>query len=197
MDTFTDQPVVSEQFSIRRVFLVSLIASLSVSAFVAIFVFLVGNFGQTEIRLLLTTLTIGGYSLTGLCSSVLYDRRRYTSFALLGMFVAVLGFLMAVGAIWEIVNLGDIWKAVFTFMILSFSIAHASLLLLAKSESIFVNSLLSLTILFVAIVAGMLINLVIGRFDYLGEFYYRLLGVFSVLDVLGTIVVPILRRLRV
>jgi hypothetical protein len=196
MDTFTEQPAPAQQFSIRRVFLVSLISSLSLSALVAIFIFLVGNFGEIEVRLLLTTLTIGGYSLTGLCSSVLYDKRRYTGFALLGIVVAVIGFLMTVGALWEIVDPEDAWKGVLIFMVLSFSIAHTSLLLLAKSEHSLVNTLLSATVICIAIVAGMLINLIIGAFNGLGEFYYRLLGVFAVLDVLGTIVVPILRRVK-
>lgn len=196
MDTVTNQMVVPRQFSIKRVFLTSLIVSLSISAAVAIFVFLFGNFGETQIHLLLTTLTIGGYSLTGLCSSVLYDKRKYTSFALLGLVVAAIGFLLTVAVIWEITTLEEMWKAVLICMILSLSIAHSSLLLLAKSESRLVNTLLSITLIFVVAVAGMLINLIVGTFDTAGEFYYRLLGVFAVLDVLGTIVVPILRRVK-
>ena len=196
MDTFTNQPTPVQQFNIKRVFVTSLISSLSLSALVAIFVFLFGSFGETEVRLLITTLTIGGYSLTGLCSSVLYDKGKYTIFSLLGILVAVIGFLVTVGAIWEIVDLGNVWKGVFVFMTLSFSIAHSSLLLLAKSEKVLVNSLLFATIVSIAVVAGMLINLIVGEFSDINEFYYRLLGVFAVLDVLGTIVVPILRRVK-
>ncbi len=53
-----------QQLGVRGILLVSLIASLSLSALIAIFVFLFGDFGETEIKILLTTLTIGGYSLT-------------------------------------------------------------------------------------------------------------------------------------
>src|SRR3989344_5469629 len=143
---FTNRSGVPRQFSAKRVFLLSLIASLSFSAFVAIFVFLIGNFGETETRLLLTTLAIGGYSLTGLCSSVLYDKRKYTGFSLLGILIAVIGFLVTVGAIWEVVDFQDSWKGVFILMVVSFSIAHASLLLLARSENGLVNSLLYATL---------------------------------------------------
>lgn len=196
METFTNQSVPAQQFSIKRVFFVSLISSLSLSALVAIFVFLVGDFGETEVRLLLTTLTIGGYSLTGLCSSVLYDKRKYATFALLGILVAVIGFLVTVGAIWEIVDLKDLWKGVLIFITLSFSIAHSSLLLPAQSENRLINSLLSVTIIFIGVVAGMFVNLIVGEFDDFSGFYFRLLGVFAVLDVLGTIVVPVLRRAK-
>lgn len=188
------QSSTSQQFSIKRAFLVSLIASLSISALIAIFVFLIGDFGETEIKLLLTTLTIGGYSLTGLCSSVLYDRRKYISLAFSGIIVSVLGFLITVGTIWDIVEFDDIWKSVIIFIILAFSIAHSSLLLLARSDKNLANSSLTATIVFIIIVALMLIYLVLVEFDNVDEFYYRLLGVFAVLDILGTIVTPILKK---
>src|SRR3989344_4691879 len=126
MDTLTNQASAPKEFSTRRVFLVSLISSLILSALVAIFVFLIGNFGDTEVRLLLTTLTIGGYSLTGLCSSMLYDKNKYAGFAVLGIIVAVFGFLVTVGVIWEVFELDETWKAALIFMVLSFSIAHSS-----------------------------------------------------------------------
>lgn len=180
----------------KKVFLVSLIASLSVSALVAILIFLIGNFGETEARLLFTTLSIGGYSITGLCSAALYDKRKYTGFALLGIVIAVIGFLVTVGGIWEIIDFDTTWKAVAVCAILSLSIAHASLLLLAKSENGLVKSLLYATIVFIVVVAGMLIHLIVLDFNAVGEYYYRLLGVFAVVDVLGTILVPILRRIN-
>jgi len=184
-----------QQFSIRRVFLVSLIASLSISALIAIFVFLFGNFGETEFKLLFTTLTVGGYSLTGLCSSVLYDRRKYLPLAFSGIIVSAIGFLITVGAIWEIVDFDDVWKSVIIFIILAVSIAHSSLLLLARSTKNSVNVCLSATIIFIVIVALMLIYLVLNEFPHrTDEFFYRLLGVFAVLDVLGTIVTPILKK---
>lgn len=188
------QPPRTQEFSIRRVFLVSFIASLSISALTAIFVFLLGDFGVTEAKLLFTTLTIGGYSLTGLCSSVLYDRRKYIPVAFSGIIVSVLGFLITVGAIWGAIDLHDTWKSVLIFIILAFSIAHSSLLLLAGSDKNLVSVSLIATIGFIIIVALMLIYLVLVRLHDVGEIYYRLLGVFAVLDVLGTIVTPILKK---
>jgi hypothetical protein len=40
----------------------------------------------------------------------------------------------------------------------------------------------------------MFIILVLNEAHDMGEFYFRLLGVFAILDVLGTIVTPILNK---
>lgn len=179
----------------RKLFLILLLASLGVSALLAIFVFLVGDFGDIELRILATTLTIGGYSLTGLCSSVLYARRKNIPLAISGMIASVLGFLITVGATWEILDSDDVWRLVLLLAVLAFSIAHASLLLLVQSDKKIVNFSLKATIGLITIVGLMLIYLVLTD-DFLatGDFYYRLLGVFAVLDVLGTIATPVLKK---
>ena len=203
MDLLINQQVEPRQSGIRRFFFISLMASLSISALAAIFIFLIGSFGEMEIRILTTVLVIGGYSLSGLCSSVLYDKGEHRWFAVLGVIVAFVGFLVTVAGIWnitELLRLGGDWKMLVILFILSFSAAHLSLLLLAKSENTFVNSVLFATIFCIAIVAALLISIIIGGFSRsfggVSGLQYRLLGVFAVLDVLGTIITPILRRVR-
>lgn len=183
-----------QNFNFKKTFLITMIVSLSISALIGIFVFLFGDFGETEEKLLLTTLTIGGYSLTGLCCSVLYEKRKFTTLALSGMVISIIGFLYTVLVIWEAIDLDDSWKVLIIFIVLAASTAHASLLLLIKTEKSLVNSALLATIIFISIVAFMLIILVLNEFDDVGEFYFRLLGVFAILDVLGTIVTPILNK---
>lgn len=190
----TQQMLPTPQLGIRGILLVSLIASLSISALIAIFVFLFGDFGETEIKLILTTLTIGGYSLTGMCSSALYERRRYILLARAGIMVSAIAFLITIGAIWEIIDFDDIWQLLAIFTVLAFSIAHSSLLLLAPSDKSLVNRSLAATITFIVIVALMLIYLVLADDNDVGDFYFRWLGVFAVLDVLGTVVTPILKK---
>ena len=104
------------------------------------------------------------------------------------------GFLNTVGAIWEIIDFDDALKPAIIFIILALSIAHSSLLLLARSDKNLVNTSLTATIVFNIIVALMLIYLILVEFDDVDEFYFRLLGVFAVLDVLGTIVTPLLKK---
>lgn len=171
-----------------------MIISLSVSALIGIIVFLFGNFGSTEIRLLLTTLSIGGYSLTGMCCSILYERKLFPSFSIVGTGISIIGFIYTILTIWEIIALDEVWKGLLIFIILSWSSAHSSLLLLIESNKTVVKSSLSATLIFIGIVAIMLIVLVLGEIS-ITESFYRWLGVCAILDVLGTIATPILNRI--
>lgn len=180
----------------RKLFLILLISSLSFSALIAIFVFLFGDLGELEMRLLFTTLTIGGYSLTGLCSSVLKDKKKFTAVASIGIIISVLGFFITACAIWDFIPFSDVWKVILIFMILSFSIAHGSLILLIYPDKKVVNIAVAATIAFITTVASMLTYIILMEFVYIDEYFFRLLGVFAVLDVLGTIVTPILKRFR-
>lgn len=178
----------------KRYFLITLILALSISALIGIFIFLVGDFGKTEIRLLLTTLTVGGYSLTGLCSATNQKQPELKSFSIIGMLISIIGFAITIAAIWEIINFEDIRQTMVIFIILSVAMAHISLLLLITPKTEHVRYSLIATIVFVSIVALMLIKSTLTEFDD-SEFYFRLLGVFSILDVLGTIATPLLNRI--
>ncbi len=178
----------------KKYFLRTLVIALSIGAAIGIFIFLVGDFGETEARLLLTTLAIGSYSLTGLCSAANQNRAGLKVFSITGMLISIIGFLVTLGAVWELVDLEDIWKTMVIFLILSVATAHASLLLLIRPKSKNITYSLIATMVFISLVALMLIKSIITEFDE-SEFYFRLLGVFSILNVLGTIVTPILNRI--
>ena len=181
----------------KKIFLITLIISLSISALLGIIIFLIGEFGYTQTRILLTTLTIGVFSLTGLCCATLLDRKRFSAFAIIGMIISVLGFLFITSLIWEIIDWDSssiISRTVIIVIILAFSVAHASLLLLIKSDKTIVNVSLSTTLLFLSLVALELIVLVINEFGNVENIWWRILGVFAILDVLGTIVTPILLK---
>lgn len=186
-----------QNFNFKKTFLIAMIISLSISALIGIFVFLLGYFGQIELNLLITTLTIGGYSLIGLCCSALYEKRKFTPLALSGMVISMIGFLFTVLVIWETIDLDDDFtsRALIIFIILAASIAHSCLLLLIKPDNSLVNRFLSATIIFTSIVALMLIILLLQNdFRDLSNFYFRFLGVFVILSALGTIVTPILNK---
>jgi uncharacterized membrane protein (UPF0136 family) len=178
----------------KKFFLRTFVIALSIGAIIGIFIFLAGDFGETEIRILLTTLAIGGYSLTGLCSATIQNRTNLKYFSTIGISVSVIGFLITIGGIWGFFNLEEIWKAVTIFTILSVAIAHASLLLQIIPRTNKVKYSLVWTIVFISLVALMLIKSTLTEFDE-SEFFFRLLGVFAILDVSGTIATPILNRI--
>ena len=137
-------------------------------------------------------MTIGGFSLTALSSSALYDKHRYVAFSGIGIIFSILGFLISTLLIWEVVDFNNLWKTLIILIILSVSTAHTSLLLLIKSKKSIIRNSLILTLTFITIVAFMLIFLIITEINE--EFFFRLLGVFAILDALGTIVTPILLK---
>ena len=184
-----------KSISLRKILLITVIVALCVSAFLGIGVFVSGKFGNIEIKTLLTTSAVGGFSLTGLCCSVLLEKGKYKSLAISGVIISILALLFSFDSIWDLFNLfGDQASDVFlTLCILAFSMAHVSLILLIDSYKTPVTMTVILTVVFIAIVAFMLILDLVGD-NQMGDSYFRLLGVFAILDVLGTIVTPILNK---
>jgi hypothetical protein len=183
------------KINFKRVFLLAMIISLAISAFIGIFILLVGNFGNVETSILLTTLTLGFFSLTGLCCATLYEKRGMDCISLLGIIFSIGGFFYTVFWIWKIIAFDHCEIFSFIFIIISFSLAHSSLLLLIRSENSVVKYSQVISVVFICIVALMLILFVLQVVeDYPGAFYIRLLGVFAILDALGTAVTPILHK---
>ncbi len=189
-----DEIQVNNEPSAKRLFLVALIISLSLSALIAIFVFIFGEFNETEVKLLFTTLAIGGYSLAGLCSSVLYDKKKYLPLSYLGFALSFLGFVFTTLAIWNELNFYFAFRGLFAFMVLAISVSHVSLLLNMTPKNDLVRGISNATVTMISLVALLLLILIFSEFDIDTEFFYRILGVVAVLDVLGTILTPILNR---
>ncbi len=183
-----------EEISFKKLSLILLVGSLSICALICIIVFLFWDFDSLiAVRLILTTLSVGSSSLVALCCATLYDKDRYVPYALTGIITSVIGFLLTFLLIWEIIKFDDFWRLWTCIIILSVAFAQSCLLFLIMSESRKVMISLYSTIFVIAIVTLMLIIPIMFDFDP-GEFYTRLVLVFIVLDVLGTIVTPILNK---
>ncbi|MDQ3017093.1 MAG: hypothetical protein M3R25_10310 [Bacteroidota bacterium] len=182
------------QFNYKKYFLTTLVGALSISALIGIYIFLVGDFGETEGKILATTLSLGGFSLLGLACAASINKPKLRTFSKAGMIFSVIGLLLTISIIWEILDPDDTWMTTVMFLILSFSFAHVSLLLLISPKTKGVKIVLTATIVCIGIVAVMLIKTTFNEFND-GDFYLRLLGVFAILDALGTITTPILNKI--
>ena len=178
----------------KKHFLKAFIYALASSGGIGILVFLLGNFEGGMARILLTTLALAGYSLTGLSCSTLNKQRRLKSFSLIGMTTSIVGFLVTFLAIWDIFTIDMLWKPVIILMVINFALSQVSLLLLIDPRTIQIKQILWATIVSVTIVGIMFINSILHDFEH-DEFYFRLLGVFSILDFLGSVATPILNRI--
>ena len=83
---------------LKKILLTVLIASLSFSGIVGILIFLFSKFGTLEARVLLTTISIGGFSMAGLCSSLLFEKQKCVPFAITGMSIDFIGFLVVLAS---------------------------------------------------------------------------------------------------
>lgn len=187
--------IIGENTNFKKIFLYTIIYTLVVSAFYGIYTILTRSYGEDEAKVLLTTLTLIGYSLTGLCSSILHQRRKLIPFAVIGMLVSLIGFLFTSAVIWEYIDINNnvTWKIILIFIIISGGMAHSSLLFLADYKKLWVRTILICTIIAISIVAQLLTFAVLFNGIIILAFA-EWIGVFTILIVLGTILIPIINK---
>ncbi|MER3394956.1 MAG: hypothetical protein RIA38_08325, partial [Microcella pacifica] len=166
---------------------------------VGIIALLGGDFGETQGKILLTTVLFGAFSITALCHLAIADRamRIVGVSGLLASGVALVTGLVLVWRDWDAQDGGLDWLKIFAAAgILAVSFAHANLLLLlAGRRRAAIRWGLAATLVAIAVVAVMLIIPVVSDGEIPGQegdLYWRVFGVIAILDVLGTVVVPVL-----
>lgn len=182
--------------SLKRLFLIGVVSSLVVSAIVGIFVLLRGNFDSTDWKVLGTTFAVGVFSITSLANLRTLDSGNslIRSFSAVSIIISIAALCLVAGLLWAESTSDIIGKFTATFSVLAVSSAHASLLLPLRAHSARQKVIVTATLMFIAAVATMIIYLILASDTEVGDMYYRILGVFAILDVLGTIISPIMAR---
>ena len=183
----------------RKGAIYGIIVSFSLAAVVGIIALLSGDFGETQGRIILMTLLLGATSITALCHLAIADRAmRIVGFVgLAASSVTLITGLVLIWRDWDSPGFDQWFKAFATAGILAVSFAHANLLLLlAGRRRSVIRVGLMITLVMIASVAIMVILPILSEGDIPGvgneEWYWRLFGVVGILDVLGTVVVPVL-----
>lgn len=183
----------------RRVAIIAIIASLSVTALVGIVVLLTGTNNEVLSNILGTTLVLAAFSVTSLCHLAVVGRAPQIV-GFIGIVASGLAFVAAEVLLWSNGNLSDnstqYWfRALGVLTVLALSLAHANLMLLLESRKRpIVRMGLRITLVLIAVVAiGIWIPILDnGIFpDSNSDWYWRVFGVLAILDVLGTIVLPV------
>jgi hypothetical protein len=194
MTETTDAQAAPSTGRLIRVLLIVLIGSLSLTAIVGILVLLLGgSIGILELRVLLTTLVLALFSLTGLAASVRFARGQVVVLGGLGLAISGLGLLLSLIVIWSDPEWEPVYRGMAVAMILAAAIAYASLFLLITPRVSMVTVAMYVTLAALAVVAGMLIALALSDFDF-GQAFFRILGAVAILMVLGTLLAPLLNR---
>lgn len=180
-----------------------LLTCLSLTALLGIVGVLSASFGETSVRVLVSTLLVGLYCMFCLADTSVLDT-RYRAVGAAGISAASTALAQGLFLIWSVgeETPGDtLWLVARGFLltaIVAFALAHAALVLrLDIAGRSTTARLRTATLLLLGSVAAMLVAAVIHPALAEGGVYWRLLGVLAILDVLGTACLPVLARLDV
>lgn len=171
---------------LRRLVSTTVIVSFSLAALLGILALLGGgSFGETEGRVLLTTVIVGVESVAALCYLGLAGQ-RLAPIAAAGGVVSIAATVLALWLTWGGDGSTWLWQAFGVAATLAASLAQASLLLALVGRRTTRASLAG-TLLAIAVVAVMAIIPIVTK-SGMSDGYWRAFGVVAILDVLGTIV---------
>ena len=182
----------------RRVALWVGVGALCVTALVAVVAIVVGEFDEASARVLIAAWAIALYAVLMLVCAAANDRRPVLAGA--GLVACAVGAVLAIAAVVAWNDASDsLVKATFAAFVVAFALAHSALLEWRRraGDAPTVRGLLAATYICIAVVAAMLVYAIVAAdTDAQAEGgYFRALGVALVLDVLGTALVPLLRKL--
>lgn len=184
-----------ENLNLKKFFLYLLIASVSVSALLGIFVILFGDFGEIEVKILMTTVTITCTSILGLACGANFETGRSKPLPIAGIVFAVISAILWIVLIWgNVSNEEFIFKSVASSTLLAVSCSHLSLLLLAKLDRRFIWSRL-LVFSCVGILSAILLYIIWLEPESDSDFVSRLIGVLSIIIAALTVTTPVFHKL--
>lgn len=179
----------------RKIFLNTLIASVALSAVIGIVVILFGQFGEFEVRVLMTTLTVTATSILGLACGACYEAGRGRRLPLAGIVLSVVSALALFLIIWNVLDDNETYiKTTITLVIGAIVASHLSLLRLARLDGRFAWTYTFAVVCDVLLAA---IVLYLMWFEPEGEsdLVFRTMGVLSILIAAVTVVTPVFHRL--
>jgi hypothetical protein len=182
---------------LRRLFLRMLVASLCVTAGLAIVTLLVAEFDETAGRILATTAFLSFFSLLAMPGGALLDRGRHTGLAWATLVLAGLSFLAAMVVVWSdwSADLEDAWKALVVLAAFAGASSQSATLTsrLRGDDGAAVLRLYVASLVLAFGVASMIAVAALEEIEEAG--FYRFLGAAAVANVLVALLQPVLRRL--
>lgn len=173
---------------VRTAVLAVTIASFSIAALMGIAALLgPGDFGETSVRVLLTTVVVGCASVVTLCCLVVVGR-RFQPVGVLGFLLTVATAALGLVMVWSGSDslVEDLYQTFGVAVTASLTLAQVCLLLGLAGARRSLAPLLWSTVVLALVVASMVSALITGYEPADG--FLRVLGVVAILDVLGTLV---------
>ncbi len=176
----------------RKLLLNVFIGFLPMTALVAIFSVLSSEFGETQIKVLVTTFSISAGSVCAMACAGFIERKGSKTVGIVGILAASGAVSLVIIGMWGEIEGEEFWKTTVMFIVGCIALAHACLLYLPTLAASHRWTQPTAAIL-IALLALQIIFAIWGEVE--DEGYYRLMAALSVLVVLVTLVVPICGRL--
>lgn len=181
--------------NVRRLFLYLLIGSVGLSAVIGIGVILFGDFGQIEVRVIFTTLTITVTSIFGLACGAYLETGRGKNLPVAGIGLSIVAALMCFLIIWDALDDSENFVKLFvTATLLAAACSHLSLLSLARLDRRFSWTRIA-AVACVALLLAILLYIIWFEPHGDSDIVYRILGVLGILLASITVLTPVLHRL--
>ena len=181
--------------NLKRIFLYTLIGSVAISALIGIGVILFGNFGEFEVRVLLTTLTVTVTSILGLACGAYIETGRGRTLPIVGIFLSIVSAIMLFFVIWDILDDSEVFiKSVVTTSLLAAACSHLSLLSIARLDKRFAWSRIAAFIC-VGLLSAILLFILWFEPESTSDVISRVIGVLSILIAAVTVITPVFHKL--
>jgi hypothetical protein len=176
----------------RHVVLTAVAVSLIVTALLAIGILLFGSFGETEGRILGTTMMLAGYALVALPAGFLLDQSRHGPLAATLLGLATAGLALALFSVWSGGSSAGLGKTIVTLTV--FAVAASQTAALAarrqRGDPASVTALFAVSCVLALTLATMASLAAWAELD--DAVFLRIFGALAVLDVLVVLLQPVI-----
>ncbi|MEJ2246859.1 MAG: hypothetical protein P8Y80_12395 [Acidobacteriota bacterium] len=165
---------------------------LGLTALIAIVTVLSGEFGELQMKVLVTTFTISAASICAMSCAAFIVKKNRLAIGLGGIFLTVITAVLVICGIWPEIDSEIYWKTTGTIGVTAIACAHGFLLYLPNLGKRY-RWVQNISFLSIVVLALQIIVAMWGEIP--DEAYYRFLTVVAIMVGLETLSIPILFRM--
>lgn len=182
---------------LRKLFIQTLVGSLIAAAALAVIAVLLGGFTDILGRTLGTILIVAAHSIVGL--GIVHTNENQNDAQMLNVFtntsfvIVVLSFITSVFGIWELLPGELVGRLYLTYLVILFATLHGEMLAKSLNKEAYIDKIVWANYGIMAVVVALILPVIYieDASVLLGDFYFRLLTAFAIVDATLTILAMI------